>query len=626
MSSGSVSLDRIANPVLLQAVWDDLLREDGRDGVLGSGVTRFAQTAAEQLADVAERLAAGTYEPGLLTAVPIVDPDGGARALHIPSVRDRIVERAVLSVIGPVVDPWLGPSSFAYRPGLGVVDAVQTVARLRDEGLSWVARTDIDECFPSISAHRVQRLYRALLDDDQVCRLLDALLVRPVRGSPRGCPGLAQGAPLSPLWANLVLAGLDLAISRAGFPVVRYSDDLVIAASSRDEAWEAMRVARDAAADAGLRLGADKSDVMSFADGFTFLGEDFGPRYPPRLDVRVETPDRRVLYLGRQGSRVRVGNGRVVVETGDDQELLDVASGLVGRIVTFGAVGVSAGVRSWALTHDVDLVFLSRRGTYLGHAWPAASGSRVLRLRSQLAASADPGRRLAFGQAVVQAKLRKQLVLLQRFNRRESAEVASRAVGQIGALLPMVARAAQVDELMGVEGAAAREYFSAFGEMVPEEVRFVGRSRRPPEDVINAALSYGYAILLGECVSALCAAGLDPAVGFLHADDDRRPSLALDLMEEFRPMIVDQVVMSAARASQLRAEHGRRDEGVPGVLLTKAGRQVVIDGYERRMLQRTRGALPGFAGTLRRHLYRQSERVAAFVLHENGDFSGLSWR
>ena len=122
---------------------------------------------------------------------------------------------------------------------------------------------------------------------------------------------------------------------------------------------------------------------------------------------------------------------------------------------------------------------------------------------------------------------------------------------------------------MGIEGAAAREYVAALGKIGPEDMRFAGRSRQPPADGINAALSYGYAIILGEAVSALCAAGLDPAIGLLHAEQGRRPSLALDLMEEFRPLI---------------------------------------------------------SGSLRRHLYRQAERVAACIHDPQATWTGLSWR
>lgn len=244
---------------------------------------------------------------------------------------------------------------------------------------------------------------------------------------------------------------------------------------------------------------------MSFKDGFTFLGEDFGPRYPPVLDDhRAVEPPRRVLYVGLQGSRVHLAAGRLVVESPDDQELLDVPSGLVERLVCFGAVGVSAGARSWALANGVDLVFLSRRGSYLGQAWGGGARSRVARLRAQLASSEDTACCVAFGRAVVEAKVRKQIVVLRRLARRQNAEVVAEAAGLMGQLLLMLAECGGRDEVMGVEGAAARTYFGALGAIMPAGLIFAGRSRQPPLDVVNAALSYGYTILAGEAVSALC--------------------------------------------------------------------------------------------------------------------------
>ena len=235
-------------------------------------------------------------------------------------------------------------------------------------------------------------------------------------------------------------------------------------------------------------------------------------------------------------------------------------------------------------------------------------------------------RLMPFARAVVEAKVRKRIVLLQRFARRDNAEAVMAKTEQMNGLLAMLGDCAIRDEVMGIEGAAAREYFAALEQIVPEKMGFTGRSRQPPEDVVNAALSYGYAIILGEAVSALCAAGLDPAIGFLHAEQDRRPSLALDLMEEFRPLIVDQVVIAAARKAELRPEHGHREEAGHGVLLTKAGREILVAAYERRMLQHTRGALPGLSGSLRRHLYRQAERLAALIHDPDASWTGLSWR
>ena len=137
---------------------------------------------------------------------------------------------------------------------------------------------------------------------------------------------------------------------------------------------------------------------------------------------------------------------------------------------------------------------------------------------------------------------------MQNFGRREHADAVRDATSHMRNDLDLLPEAGTTAELMGVEGAAARNYFGVLGALMPEELKFSGRSRRPALDVVNAALGYGYgygyAMLLGECVSALVAAGLDPAIGMLHEDADRRPSLGLDLMEEFRPMIVDQVVVA----------------------------------------------------------------------------------
>lgn len=372
-------------PTSLRRAWLDVLANDRQDGQLAPSVTRFEAGADEALGRLTAELAWGAYEPGDLTEIVM---DGTRRVLHIPRVVDRIVERAILEVVTPLVDPLLGSASFAYRPGLGVADAVQAVAQLRDEGLTWVLRTDVDDCFPSIPVRLARDRLSAVVDDPDLMRVVDLLLgrcgVSPGRGR-RVFRGLAQGCALSPLLSNLVLVDVDSALLEAGFSIVRYADDMVIATDSQDEAWEAARCATRALEELTMQLGADKTEVMSFSEGFVFLGEEFGPRYPPVLvDHRVEDPERKVLYAACQGGRIRIARGRLIVEDAKDTEILDVPTGLVGRIVCFGSVGFSAGARSWALANDVDVVFASRRGTYLGSFVGSGNAPRSSRLRAQL--------------------------------------------------------------------------------------------------------------------------------------------------------------------------------------------------------------------------------------------------
>ena len=442
----------------LELAWQGVLENDMDDGQQSRGVARFARDHQGGLALLEAELADGSYTPHDLTEFVITDKDGGQRHLHIPTVRDRIVERSILDAVTPYVDPCLGSTSFAFRAGLGVTDAVQALVALREEGPSWVLRTDVHDRFPSMPVGLARRMFGALVPDEELLVVVDRLLARGfVRagGGRRIMRGLAQGCSLSPTLANIVLVQLDEALLNDGFAIVRYADDFAVATHSADEAREAARCASAVLDGLGMSLGSDKTEVMSFDQGFCFLGEDFGPRYPPRLENhRVEAPTRRVLYTSLQGGRVRTQAGRLIVESAQNAQILDLPTTHVSRIVCFGSIGVSAGVRSWALDQEVDVVFASRRGSYQGQLLSGSSATRASRLRAQMAFADQPARAIPLAVAIVEAKVRKQIVVLQRFGRRAHAEQVRKAVAQMRQVLQLLDQCVTPAEVMGVEGAA----------------------------------------------------------------------------------------------------------------------------------------------------------------------------
>jgi len=191
---------------------------------------------------------------------------------------------------------------------------------------------------------------------------------------------------------------------------------------------------------------------------------------------------------------------------------------------------------------------------------------------------------------------------------------------------PLVPQCTELNVLLGVEGAAARSYFKAFGMLLPDDFQFEVRSRRPPMDPVNAALSFGYALLTGEAVSAAALAGLDPSVGFLHGDDDGRPSLALDLMEEFRPLVVDTTVLNLFRRNRLTADHFRSEDGRPGVLFTDEGRRRFLNAFEERMLTVFAHVPSGRRVSYRRGLYLQAVQFSAVLAGSEPAYRPVSWR
>ena len=619
--------DRAFGPAGLQEAWEDVLGNDlTGDHGLSRAVKRFAaRDCGARLAVISDRLLTGHYRPGPLTA-RTATTGTKQRELHIPTVEDRIVARAILTATSGRVDPLLGVASYAYRPGLGVRDAVQRVVDLRDQGYAWVLRADVRDCFPHVPAPTAVARFRAAVADETISDVVDLLTRRPVHGRrPSPLTGVPQGCPLSPLLANLVLVDLDVALSDAGFPSVRYADDFTVLALSRDQLKSALVIARVTLEGLGMELNEEKTATMDFAEGFAFLGEEFGPRYPPHEpDHRVPEPLDRVVYVAQPGGRISLKRGRLLVTRPDDSVALDVPSGQVARLVSFGSTGVSAGLRAWALTQGIDVVLASRRGGFLGTMTGDHSIARAERLMDQCRFVDSPAA-LDLGRRIVAAKISHQVAVLRHFTRPECAAAVNSAIEQMKASAAALPSATDTDQLMGLEGAAAKAYFPAYGALMPEGLRFTIRSRRPPLDVANAALSYLYTILLGECVTALRAAGLDPALGALHGLSQRRPSLALDLMEEFRPMVADQVVMSTARHRGLTAEHARTTTGETGVLIGREGLEAVVKAYETRMLTEVAGAADGFSGSIRRHVYRQAQAVRATVCGGT-PWQGLSWR
>lgn len=179
---------------------------------------------------------------------------------------------------------------------------------------------------------------------------------------------------------------------------------------------------------------------------------------------------------------------------------------------------------------------------------------------------------------------------------------------------------------MGLEGACSNAYFDALAGCVPADVTFDGRSRRPPRDLPNAALSNGYAILLSECVGALHAAGLEPSLGIAHAPTDKGPSLALDLMEHFRPLLVDQTVMGLLRTRKLRPEHGAIEAEAGGVWLSADGKKIPVDAYEAACQRSVTGALPGYSGSWRRHITQSAQMLVRAIAEPDYQWSGGAWR
>jgi CRISPR-associated protein Cas1 len=292
------------------------------------------------------------------------------------------------------------------------------------------------------------------------------------------------------------------------------------------------------------------------------------------------------LYVTTQGAYL-AREGETVLVRIEKQTRLRVPIHNLGGIVCFGNVGCSPFLMGLCGQNGVSLSFLSERGRFLAHVVGPQSGNVLLR-RAQHAATIDPGHAAMFAQMIVAAKIANARTVLQRAQRDHPERILSSrtksAVLRMADILRRLQQRITLDEIRGLEGEAARFYLTALDDAIlqQKEAFFLHeRNRRPPRDNMNALLSFLYALLTNDVVSACQSVGLDPQMGFLHTDRAGRSSLALDLMEEFRPMIADRLALSLVNRQQIDAKGFQRQES-GGVEMNDATRKALLVAYQKR--------------------------------------------
>ena len=292
------------------------------------------------------------------------------------------------------------------------------------------------------------------------------------------------------------------------------------------------------------------------------------------------------LYVTTEGASLRKDGENAVVSV-DGEERGRVPLHMLASIVAFGPVQVTPVLISAAARSGITVVLLDRIGRFEARVEGPVSGNVLLR-RAQYAVSDAP---LAIVCDLLMGKLANQRTCLVRALRERRPSDGARAA--IEAATERLARLLRrlemkppddIDALRGMEGEAAALYFGVFDHLIARdepELSFSGRSRRPPRDRVNALLSFLYTLLTHDCRSACEAVGLDPAVGFLHRDRPGRPSLALDLMEELRPVLVDRMVLALLNRRQLGASDFAIEES-GAFSLTEDGRRTVLTAWQER--------------------------------------------
>jgi CRISP-associated protein Cas1 len=311
----------------------------------------------------------------------------------------------------------------------------------------------------------------------------------------------------------------------------------------------------------------------------------------------------------------------------------------IDEVVVLGEVTLTASAIHLLLERDIEITFLGYYGQFKGRLSPPFSKNAILRM-AQYRAHQDMAKRCELARRFVIGKLSNQRTMLQRYQRHQSDTEIKQAIGQIATLLHQLtaiplhsAHAAHrlaggdnriegtpLEAILGMEGSGSAAYFRCFGKLLrdPKQWPFSGRIKRPPTDPVNALLSFGYTLLTGKLASAVQLVGLDHFVGYLHSAVYGRPALALDLVEEFRPIIVDSVVLTLLNKRMLTLQDFVVELGA--YRLKDEQRKVFFTQFEERLNEEVIHPLFGYKVTYRRCLELQVRLLAKTLTGEIEDY------
>lgn len=295
------------------------------------------------------------------------------------------------------------------------------------------------------------------------------------------------------------------------------------------------------------------------------------------------------LFVLSEGSYLSLDGENVLISK-EKKQIARFPLHTLEGIISFSYAGASPALMGACAQRNVDLTFFAPRGKFLARAIGETKGNVLLR-QQQFRISDDPANSCQYSKGFLLGKVYNARWVLERATRdhpqRVPVDELKKISGQLATALTNIENAETSEELRGIEGEAAKLYFSGFDNLILQQRKtfaFTRRSRRPPLDPVNALLSFAYTLLARDCAAALEGVGLDPYVGFLHRPRPGRTSLALDLMEELRSVYADRFVVTCINQKTILPKHCEKQEST-AVLLTEEGRRAFLEAWQTRKQQ-----------------------------------------
>ncbi len=624
-------LDRVVRDENLKEAFREVKANSEVPGTDGQSINEFEAGLFDNLKRLKKEIVTGKYRSEDLRGIILPVNEKKVRALAIPSVRDRVFQRAACQILAPAVDQLLEDCSFAYRRGFSREGAAKAIQQAYNEGYRYVLESDIEAFFDNVDWSLLFRKLDTLLFNDPIVPIIHRWIMQTVEYNGQKVQrvrGLPPGSAISPLLANLLLDEFDEQLGD-DFRLIRYADDFVILCKTKEDAENALTQAESVVKQLKLELKPSKTNLTNFDIGFQYLGYIFCksavletkkksgkektkpvmipvPDIVPKnswianVDFRKIKEIHPVLYgnkkefalidsshQDRKAFPVYLSDSEVFARLSYQTLIITNHDhcGKPGRkiplsqikfIVDYGKPSITLPAVIELSRRNIPTYFCRRTGeTYC--VVPASQTDYNI-WQKQLEKSLDKRFVIGFAREIVRAKIHNYAVIARRQQWNDSI------LQQFSLMEDRCEQEDDMDSLRGFEGKSAAIYFKTLAEQLPQEFNFNGRQKHPPTDPINALLSFGYSVLYHHLATTLMGNNLNPAIGWYHFSHDRYLALACDLQEEFRHIIDSLVIQMVHRGQVNSSDYFRSEKMKYPFLMKKDFQSKYISLIEDRLL------------------------------------------
>ena len=546
-------------------------------------------TGKEYAETLSKELTKGTYSPSPNTAFTIRKKDGSDRLIESLHAQDLIVHQYVFKTIAETFDRFFEEGSIGFRKGISRQKAVEMVQSALAEGYAYVVESDIEDFFPSVELDVLEHLLESSLPKED--RLLIDLLKKIIHmgyvlngAFVERKKGLAQGSPLSPLFANLYLDSFDEQAEQWNVKMIRYADDFIILTKTKEDAAEVLSKTEASLSKLGLKIKKKKTSIVPIKDGFQFLGIKFTGSevtVDPEENLRkfkkplyITEP---FLFLSLNGEALDIRRQGKVIET--------IPVRRISEIMVMEKSSFSTALMRKCTEENIPLTVTLNSGYYITTIKP--DSKRYYDISFQHArkyASLTDTEILSFAKEFAATKVKNYSSLF----RQKYKKGQYKFLNELDETAKNIYAAAAINEVRGYEGIAARNIYKNINDLIDNESFWIKKRDRKNPDRINSLINFGHYLLFSRINATLRAMGLNPYLGFLHSPEDNYESFVCDIQELFRAR-VDRFLIRIINLKIITAEDFNETDR--GAYLTHEAKVKYLDKFEYEMERKGSGEL-----------------------------------